>query len=75
MPAFASVPFAGNCTVAFYGNPAAGIICVCPQGDWNKLDVTCWTSWLADRRELDGYFAWLRCALTRSAALPARPAT
>jgi hypothetical protein len=40
MPAFASVPFAGNCTVAFYGNPAAGVICVCPQGDWNKLDVT-----------------------------------
>lgn len=40
MPAFASVPFPGNCTVAFYGGPAADIIRVCPQGDFDKLDVT-----------------------------------
>lgn len=40
VPALASVPFPDNCTVAFFGGPAADIIRTCPQGDWDKLDVT-----------------------------------
>jgi len=40
MPAFASVPFAGNCTVAWYGNPATDLIRTCPEGDWDAIDVT-----------------------------------
>jgi len=40
VPALASVPFADNCIITFYGNPAAGVIRTCPDGDWDKLDVT-----------------------------------
>jgi hypothetical protein len=40
MPAFASVPFADNCIVAWFGNPAPDVIRTCPTGDWDMLDVT-----------------------------------
>jgi len=39
-PAFASVPFADNCIVAWYANPGSDIIFTCPTGDESKLDVT-----------------------------------
>ena len=41
MPAFASVPFPGNCTIEWY-QPVEDdtLILVCPQGDGTKLDVT-----------------------------------
>jgi hypothetical protein len=40
VPAFASVPFADNCIVAWYGGPTASIIRTCPTGDWDAIDVT-----------------------------------
>lgn len=40
VPAFASVPFAGNCIVTWFGGPSANIVRLCPKGDWDRLDVT-----------------------------------
>lgn len=40
VPAFASVPFAANCTVAWFGGPTSTEVRLCPKGDWDALDVT-----------------------------------
>jgi Bacterial Ig-like domain (group 1) len=40
VPAFASVPFAANCTVQWFGGPTSTVVRLCPKGDWDALDVT-----------------------------------